>query len=176
MSEFQLSSQQADAIDFVVNTVEACESRVIFITGKAGTGKSTILRELRSRLKCVVAAPTGLAALNIRATTIHRLFGFKIGPQTRTSIKKHDKALFAGIDVIIIDEVSMVRADMMDAIDIKLRKTTGVDRPFGGLTVVLFGDMWQLEPVCKEEEWGKIKAKYSSPFWMDALEIGRAHV
>lgn len=152
--------------------------RCIFITGRAGTGKSTVLRELalKSPMKKVVLAPTGLAAINAGGQTIHSFFNFKLGPleddpdlchMFKKGGQKH--RLIKNLECLIIDEVSMVRADVMDAIDYSLRENRDIDEPFGGLTVICFGDLWQLEPVVQtgaEEE--MIAHRYASPFFFDS--------
>lgn len=167
VGEIVLSDDQRRAIDMAVEASKSKTPRFVFITGKAGTGKSVCLRELRKRAKCLVAAPTGLAGLNVGAPTIHRLFGLKVGPQARIrSMYNAELAYFA--DVIVLDEVSMVRCDVMDAIDKTLRLTLGVDLPFGGKSVVAFGDLWQLPPVVTEEERPWLERQYRSPWWMDA--------
>lgn len=128
----------------------------IFITGKAGTGKSTLLRFFKDNTKknTVIVAPTGVAAINVGGSTIHSFFKFPPGVVTRERIKKLNdkKDLFKALDTLIIDEISMVRADLMDAIDLSLRLNRGVDKPFGGVQVILFGDLYQLPPVVDDKE------------------------
>jgi len=128
----------------------------LFVTGGAGTGKSVTLRELAKETHALVAAPTGAAALNVDGSTIHRLFGLGVGiqelgrPHGSANGKgpSRDKlAVLQYARLLIIDEISMVRADLLDAMDHRLRTIRGVDRPFGGLGVVAFGDMHQLPPV-----------------------------
>ena len=121
-----------------------------FITGKAGTGKSTLLRYFRANTKksVVVLAPTGLAAINIGGQTIHSFFRLRGKLISNQDIQKSEKAeLFKQIDTIIIDEVSMVRADLMDGIDLSLRVNRENDTPFGGVQMVFFGDLYQLAPI-----------------------------
>lgn len=144
----------------------------VFITGKAGTGKSTILRTLReSGLSLVVCAPTGLAALNVGGVTLHSQFGLPMGAAIAENAKPLDhkkSGVIKAADAVVIDEVSMVRADQLDYIDVSLRRTFNPDLPFGGITILVFGDMWQLEPVAKAEEWKLLDGEYRSPFWFDA--------
>lgn len=128
----------------------------ILITGKAGTGKSTFLRYLLSNSKnsAVVVAPTGIAAINVGGQTIHSLFGLKPEIQIPEHIKPNwkRKAFFKKIDILIIDEISMVRADVLDAIDFLLRSYRDIDYPFGAVRVIMFGDLFQLPPVVSKSE------------------------
>ena len=127
----------------------------IFVTGRAGTGKSTLLSLFKNvtKKKYVVLAPTGIAALNVQGQTIHSFFGFppRIVPSQELKKRKNHK-LYKNIEVMIIDEISMVRVDMMDAIDLFLRNNREIDEPFGGLQVIFFGDLFQLPPVTKKQE------------------------
>jgi ATP-dependent DNA helicase PIF1 len=126
----------------------------MFITGRAGTGKSTFLRLFRSltRLKTVVLAPTGIAALNIQGQTIHSFFGFPPRLLNNKDIKKRrDRRLYKNLDIIIIDEVSMVRADLLDNIDYFLRLNRDSLAPFGGVRMLFIGDLFQLPPVVASE-------------------------
>ncbi|MBS1722219.1 MAG: AAA family ATPase [Armatimonadetes bacterium] len=153
--------------------------RFIFVTGRAGTGKSTLLREFvsGSRLRCVVVAPTGLAAIQVGGQTIHSFFGFPLGPLTNDKELVHEyrrshpkRKLMENLDCLVIDEVSMVRADVLDAIDFSLRQNTGNNNlPFGGKTIVAFGDIRQLEPVVTggaDQE--MISDRFASAFFFDA--------
>lgn len=133
----------------------------IFLTGKAGTGKTTFLRDLcaRSFKRIVVAAPTGIAAINARGTTLHSLLQLSFGPYVpgsrREAIKfsKKKLALIRSMDMLVIDEVSMVRADLLDYVDDVLRRMRNPALPFGGVQLLLIGDLRQLPPVVKEAEW-----------------------
>ncbi|MTI24638.1 AAA family ATPase [Fulvivirga kasyanovii] len=122
-----------------------------FITGKAGTGKSTLLKYFRLNTKknAVVLAPTGIAALQVNGQTIHSFFEFPPELLQENRIQKNHRKipLFQKIDILIIDEISMVRSDMMDAIDYSLRLHRSFKAPFGGVQMVFFGDMYQLPPV-----------------------------
>lgn len=145
----------------------------LFITGKAGTGKSTLLRYFcqTTKKKVVVLAPTGIAALNIGGQTIHSFFGFPPRPLNRSQIKaRTNHKFYKAVDTIIIDEVSMVRADLMDNIDFFMR-LNGRDRykPFGGAQVVFFGDLFQLPPiVATNEEKMLLQEQYESPYFFSA--------
>lgn len=149
----------------------------LFLTGKAGTGKSTLLRQLRdSTLRNVaVVAPTGLAALNVGGQTIHSFFRFPVRSiMDEECIKElygFPRRLFERLQMLIIDEVSMVRVDLMDCIDKFLRKNTRYkDRPFGGVQVLMVGDLFQLPPVLKNGsgEQQILKKTYGTPFFFGA--------
>lgn len=151
-----------------------------FLTGKAGTGKSTFLKYIIDHVdkNIVVVAPTGIAAINVSGVTIHSLFQFPLRPllpeddAIKTFQKSHFKAkLFAEMETLIIDEVSMVRADIIDAIDCSLRRNGGKSNiPFGGKQVILVGDIFQLEPVVekKSNEYEIIKEIYDSAYFFNA--------
>lgn len=127
----------------------------VFLTGKAGTGKSTLLKQFVSRCGPGVAivAPTGIAAINIGGETIHRLFGLPIHYLEPDDIPfRRSEAFWKAISTLVIDEVSMVRADLMRGIDLSLRKNRRTDKPFGGVRVILVGDLGQLPPVVAEPE------------------------
>jgi hypothetical protein len=153
------------------------DKRNLFITGKAGTGKSTLLRSLRANMgqNAVVLAPTGLAAVGVGGQTIHSFFGF---PPRAINVKELRKSrkekLFANLDAIIIDEVSMVRADLMDAVDVALRLNRGRPKePFGGVQVVTIGDLHQLPPVVREgEEKQFLNDAYGGPYFFNAPVFG----
>ncbi len=153
----------------------------VFITGKAGTGKTTFLRRLKeeSSKTIVVLAPTGIAALNAGGMTIHSFFQLSFSPYIpgigQSSSKsrfdrysKNKRKLIRSIDTIVIDEISMVRADILDAIDSKLRKYRNPTLPMGGVQLVMIGDLQQLPPVAVEEEWNLLKQHYRSPFFFDS--------
>lgn len=145
----------------------------IYITGPAGTGKSTLLRDFMSTTdkKCVVLAPTGMAAINAGGQTIHSFFGFKVGPLNKGSGRgRRDDQLYRAIETIVIDEVSMVRADLMDAIDEFLRENgREPGKPFGGVQMVFIGDLYQLPPIVSTEAEAKyFSENYLSSFFFDA--------
>lgn len=131
----------------------------VYITGKAGTGKSALLQyfQFKSKKKLVVVAPTGVAALNVGGQTIHSLFGLPpqfLSEEKIQQIKIYQKKAFLlrHIDTVVIDEISMVRADVMDAIDHILRKARRNDKPFGGVQMIMFGDLYQLPPVVSDPQ------------------------
>jgi len=158
-----------DAYDLLENSKE----QIIYITGEAGTGKSTLLRHFREKTKkqLIVLAPTGVAALNVEAKTIHSFFWFPHKFIQQHDIKKHQKIskLLGCADAVVIDEVSMVRADLMDAIDYSMRLNLGkMNLPFGGKRVILFGDMYQLPPVVENSLVSAFSEVYPSPYFFDA--------
>ncbi|MEO1262565.1 MAG: DEAD/DEAH box helicase [Bacteroidota bacterium] len=144
----------------------------LFITGRAGTGKSTLLNLFRqtTRKKIVVCAPTGIAALNVKGQTIHSLFGFPPRFILAKDIKKSGRRKwFKKINILVIDEISMVRADLLDAIDRSLRINRENPMPFGGVQMVFIGDLFQLPPIVASEEEKRIFAMaYESPYFFSA--------
>lgn len=146
----------------------------LFITGRAGTGKSTLLSYFRSQTKkkVVVLAPTGVAALNIYGQTIHSFFKFKPDitlQNVKARYKKDDKKnIFKQIDTLIIDEVSMVRSDLLDCVEKSLRLNRGSAQPFGGVQMVFIGDLYQLPPVVTGSEKEIFKTYYASQYFFDA--------
>lgn len=148
------------------------------IHGRAGTGKSTLLRQflLETPLFIPVLAPTGIAALNVGGQTIHRFFGF---PPTVTVERakaeakfRKQKGLFKKLELIVIDEISMVRADLMDCMDIFLRTVRKDARPFGGIRIVAFGDLFQLPPVVTSREYEAFAGIYPTPYFFSSSVIG----
>lgn len=145
----------------------------IFLTGRAGTGKSTLLKYFRTQTKKkhVVLAPTGIAALNVRGQTIHSFFGFhpKIQKQRVHRAQPDKLDFFKGLETIIIDEISMVRADLLDCVDRALRLNRGKMRePFGGVQMIFIGDLFQLPPVVTKEEQYIFESEYLSPYFFSA--------
>lgn len=151
----------------------------LFLTGKAGTGKTTFLRRLvdESAKKLVVVAPTGIAAINAGGVTIHSFFQLVHGlcvPETLRAnkniykISANKKALIKSLDLLIIDEISMVRADLLDGIDFMLRRLRGNQHPFGGVQLLLIGDLQQLSPVVSGEEEELLSQYYPSPYFFDS--------
>lgn len=150
-TDFQLTPEFSTTFDLMENS-----KRHLFITGKAGTGKSTLLQYFKEKTKkkIVVVAPTGIAAINIGGSTIHSFFRFPPRLVTRNDVRviANKRELFSSLDAVIIDEVSMVRADIMDAIDYSLRiNRNRPNEPFGGVQMILIGDLYQLEPVVESE-------------------------
>ncbi len=151
---------------------EESEQQFIFLTGAAGTGKTTLLERVKNQLslKKMVVAPTGIAALNIGGTTINS--AFRIGFDTIPVITKSKDPRFAkllrNLELLIIDEVSMVRAPMLDAISQSLQIHRNSEEPFGGVHVLACGDLFQLPPIIKESEERVIYEKYDSVYFFDA--------
>lgn len=150
----------------------------IYLTGKAGTGKSTLLQYFRkhSKKNIVVLAPTGIAAINVKGMTIHSFFYLppKIIESFDIVVKHKRKRIIEKLDTLIIDEISMVRADVFDAIDYALRKYRKNDQPFGGVQIVLIGDLYQLPPVIVGEEMKSyFQFEYGGPYFFMAHVLGR---
>lgn len=147
--------------------------RHVFVTGRAGTGKSTLLGYFRNTTKKNVAvlAPTGVAAVNIKGQTIHSFFNFKpdITPHTIKEVRPRDKDIYKKLDAIVIDEVSMVRADLLDCIDGFLRlHGKKKSKLFGGIQMIFIGDLYQLPPVVTSKEKDLFTEYYKSPYFFDS--------
>jgi ATP-dependent DNA helicase PIF1 len=162
-----LSKEYQYTLDLLEKTNQS-----MFITGRAGTGKSTLLQLFRdtTQKRAVVLAPTGVAALNVKGQTIHSFFGFPGKPLQKSDIRRRRyRKIFEKLQVLIIDEISMVRADMLDNIDYFLRLNRHINQPFGGVQVVFFGDLFQLPPVvATEEEHRLFRDYYDSPYFFSA--------
>ncbi len=154
----------------------------IFLTGRAGTGKTTFLKNLQaSRLRrMAIVAPTGVAAINAGGVTIHSFF--QLPPQFIVPGQKLDNAnhlrkdklcTIRGIDLLVIDEISMVRPDLLDAIDARLREVRRSNRPFGGVQLLMIGDLLQLPPVVKDAEWDFIRTFYDSPYFFSSQALAK---
>lgn len=145
----------------------------VFITGRAGTGKSTLLQYFRNTTKknIAVLAPTGVAAVNVKGQTIHSFFGFKpdTTPDMIKALRPIEKTIYKKLDSIVIDEVSMVRADLMDCIDKFLRiYGKSKDLPFGGIQMIFIGDLYQLPPVVTSRDKAIFESLYKSPYFFDS--------
>lgn len=155
----------------------------VFLTGKAGTGKTTFLRTLKERTpkRLVVLAPTGVAAINAQGQTIHSFFQLPFGPivpgMTQGERKSHyrmgkeKKNLIKTLDLLVIDEISMVRCDVLDAVDQELRKYRDRSKPFGGVQLLLIGDLQQLAPVAQEREWSLLSPYYDTPYFFGSKAL-----
>ena len=149
----------------------------VFLTGKAGTGKTTFLRRLKERSpkRMVVVAPTGVAAINAGGVTIHSFFQFPLSPyipggsfntkDEKYRFSKEKKNIIRTLDLLVIDEISMVRADLLDQIDAVLRLHKDRHRPFGGVQLLMIGDLSQLAPVVKDSEWTLLREYYRTPYF-----------
>lgn len=165
-SELQLAWQ------FIENT-----GTHLFLTGKAGTGKTTFLKRLRESTpkRMVVLAPTGIAAINAGGVTIHSFFQLSFAPfvpdttfnssQIHYRFSKEKRNIIRSMDLLVIDEISMVRADLLDAVDAALRRYRDREKPFGGVQLLLIGDLQQLAPVVKDNEWEVLKNYYDTPYF-----------
>ncbi|MFI3323051.1 MAG: AAA family ATPase [Rikenellaceae bacterium] len=164
----------------------------IFLTGRAGTGKTTFLRNIITSInkRVVVAAPTAVAAINARGVTLHSLFQIPFGPlppnidnfdRSKSSndhkyraMSKNKIALLRSMQLLVIDEISMVRCDILDAIDKILRRVRHRDTPFGGVQLLMIGDIEQLSPICKDEEWLLLQKYYKSAYFFDSQVLSRS--
>jgi hypothetical protein len=182
--EYRQNEQLTLATEFVQGT-----NTNIFLTGKAGTGKTTFLHNLKkiTPKRMVVVAPTGVAAINAGGVTIHSFFQLSFAPaipqallpgnyrsQTEGFQRKFNREkirLIKCIDLLVIDEISMVRADMLDAVDEVLRKYRNHAKPFGGVQLLMIGDLHQLSPVIREDEWNILKNYYKSAYFFDSLAL-----
>lgn len=154
----------------------------LFLTGRAGTGKTTFLKALRkhSSKNIVVVAPTGIAAINAQGVTIHSFFqlstsmyvpGITTDRRKITKMSKEKLRLIRAIDLLVIDEVSMVRADLLDAVDDVLRRLRNPERPFGGVQLLLVGDLYQLPPVVRDDEWNILQQTYDTPYFFSSQAL-----
>ncbi len=173
------------AFDFVQHT-----GRNIFLTGKAGTGKTTFLHALKERSpkRMIVVAPTGVAAVNAGGVTIHSFFQMPFGPVLPDTDTQGDEGaglpprghyrfskekihIVRSLDLLIIDEISMVRADLLDGVDAVLRRLRVRDLPFGGVQLLMIGDLMQLAPVAKADEWEILRNRYDTPFFFSSKAL-----
>lgn len=159
----------------------------LFLTGKAGTGKTTFLKNLRSKStkRLVVLAPTGIAAINAGGVTIHSFFQLPLSPyvpgatfggeeQKYYRFSKVKRNIIRTLDLLVIDEISMVRADLLDAIDSVMRRYREHSKPFGGVQLLLIGDLQQLSPVIKDDDWALLSKFYSTPYFFSSNALNAA--
>ena len=169
------------AFDFIQNT-----NRNIFLTGKAGTGKTTFLHQLKeqSLKRMAVVAPTGVAAINAKGVTIHSLFQLPFGPflpGSKNDLNRNRKFsqkkinLLKSLDLLVIDEISMVRSDLLDGIDSVLRRYKDRNKPFGGVQLLMIGDLHQLPPVVKDEDWRLLSEYYKTPYFFGSLSLQQTY-
>ena len=187
MSTIEISPQFEQVLNFVNRTNQS-----IFLTGKAGTGKTTLLKYIKQNTfkQISIVAPTGVAAINAGGSTIHSFFQFPFAPflpalkesgeidstKNLPALKYNAQrlAIFRNLELLVIDEISMVRADLLDQMDVTLRQTRKKwHLPFGGVQVLLIGDMYQLPPVVQQEEWKLLKEVYPSAYFFDSLVVRR---
>lgn len=169
----QTNQQLELAFNFVQYT-----GQNIFLTGKAGTGKTTFLRSLKEKSpkRMIVVAPTGVAAINAGGVTIHSFFQLSFAPQIgieneqirQMRFNKEKINIIRSLDLLVIDEISMVRADILDAIDRVMRRFKNGRKPFGGAQVLMIGDLQQLAPVVKNDEWNLLKREYETIYFFSS--------
>lgn len=177
--------------DVIFETAEKyvkATGRSVFLTGKAGTGKTTFLKYITSTTakRLVVLAPTGVAAINAGGSTIHSFFQLPLCPylpdvkelvteyqmpERYRGLKKERIKIIRTLDLLVIDEISMVRADLLDAVDMTLRKYRYNDKPFGGVQLLMIGDAQQLSPVVKEDERQYMSQVYKSPYFFHSKAL-----
>lgn len=169
------NEELAHAWDFIENT-----NTSIFLTGKAGTGKTTFLRTLKehSNKRIVVLAPTGVAAINAQGVTIHSFFQLPFTPfvpemniRTKFDFSKEKRKIIKTLDLLIIDEISMVRADVLDAIDSVMRRFRDYDKPFGGVQLLMIGDLQQLTPVVTPQDESILRQHYPTPYFFSSKAL-----
>ena len=171
----QQNNELRTAWDFVEST-----GRSIFLTGKAGTGKTTFLKTVmeHSRKRPIIVAPTGVAAINAGGVTIHSFFQLPFSPyvpgakvESKFDFGKEKRKIIASSDLLIIDEISMVRADLLDAIDAVLRRFREHGQPFGGMQLLMIGDLAQLTPVVTPEDERMLKPYYDTPYFFGSKAL-----
>ena len=168
--------EKTEEFENVLAAIENKNVDFVFVSGVAGTGKSTLigLAGRQPGKNVIVVAPTGIAAMNIGGTTIHSTFRLPFGPAPDPAMQYGNRAeLFRKVDLLIIDEISMVKADILDAISLSLLRHRRNERPFGGVKVAVFGDLFQLAPVVEEDDDSILKQLgYKSNFFFEAKCFG----
>lgn len=176
-----MKNQELELAQKFVNTTQ----QNLFLTGKAGTGKTTFLKNLKHQTykHMVVVAPTGVAAINAGGVTIHSFFQMPFGPiipgGTEQPVKKFNRKkinIIRTLDLLVIDEISMVRADLLDGIDQVLRRFRDRTKVFGGVQILMIGDIQQLAPVVKPNEWQLLSKHYQTPYFFSSKSFQEADV
>ena len=162
----------------------------VFLTGKAGTGKTTFLHGLQKQTakRLIITAPTGVAAMNAGGVTLHSFFQLPFGPyvpgsdayernsQRHFRFSKEKKQIIQSLDLLVIDEISMVRADLLDAVDATLRRHRFSNQPFGGVQLLMIGDLHQLAPVAKQHEWSLLQQHYQSVYFFSSKALAQTEL
>jgi hypothetical protein len=172
----QTNPQLELACDYVRET-----STNVFLTGKAGSGKTTFLRQIKAEggKRMAIVAPTGVAAINAGGMTIHSLFQLPFGLHVPDGHRREEPRKFSrqklnlirSLDLLVIDEISMVRADLLDAVDDAMRRFRNDDRPFGNVQLLMIGDLHQLPPVVKQEDWETLCRYYETPYFFGSVAL-----
>lgn len=185
--EYQTNAKLKIAEDYIQFT-----DKNIFLTGKAGTGKTTFLKNLKENLhkRLIVVAPTGVAAINAGGVTLHSFFQLSFGPaipffyfpnagkqgngKFEYKFGRDKINIIRSLDLLVIDEISMVRADVLDSMDQVLRRYRNSHKPFGGVQLLMIGDIQQLSPIMKDDEWGVLQQYYTSPYFFSSNALKEA--
>ena len=174
-------------LELALNFIDKTD-RNLFITGKAGTGKTTFLHQIKkeSLKRMVIVAPTGVAAINAKGVTIHSFFQMPFGPilpnqiaNTSNAQRKFSKTkidIIKSLDLVIIDEISMVRADLLDGIDQVMRRYKNRNKVFGGAQILMIGDLQQLSPVVRPNEWSLLQQHYNTVYFFSSKAYQEANV
>lgn len=185
LDKFKLTDQKKEALETIINSKDN-----VFVTGEAGSGKTYLLNVLQDIYedKSITVAPTGVAALNAGGVTIHRALKLPVEPYKPTFVRgvsmsmlksyplnDEEQLILKKLDILIIDEISMVRADVMDAMNDALCWYRQNKAPFGGVRLIMFGDIYQLSPVTRDEDWGAVSKFYETPYFFSskALNINK---
>ncbi len=173
----EVNKELRTAWEFVEKT-----GKSVFLTGKAGTGKTTFLKDvvMNSRKTVVVVAPTGIAAINAGGATMHSFFQLPLHPwvpgmkfESKFAFSKEKRSIIKTIDLLVIDEISMVRADLLDAVDAVLRRFRNRSKPFGGVQLLMIGDLQQLSPVLTDEDMQFLSQYYPTPYFFSSRALSQ---
>ncbi|MDH4319186.1 MAG: AAA family ATPase, partial [Desulfobulbaceae bacterium] len=181
------SSPQNPELQLVDDFVRHTDCNV-FLTGKAGTGKTTFLRNLKRQTpkRMIITAPTGVAAINAGGVTLHSFFQMPFGPFVPGSeaseqsgqhrFNKEKVNIIKSLDLLVIDEISMVRADLLDGVDAVLRRYRRSESPFGGVQLLMIGDLHQLSPVVRDAEWQILRDYYESYYFFSSKALAQTEL